>query len=98
VTAAPVTIIHMAELSDLDRALLDFETAHPRAGVAKDEAIRRALNMSSARYYQLLFKLVDLPAVVERDPLLAARVQRRRRTVSSARSKATFAPRLPHDS
>jgi hypothetical protein len=91
-----VRIIHMAELSDRDRELLDFEAAHPRSGVAKDEAIRRLLDMPPPRYYQLILALVDLPAAVEHNPQLAARVQRRRRVAGSARSGAVFAPRLLH--
>jgi hypothetical protein len=86
----------MAELSDGDRELLDFEADHPRSGVAKDEAIRRLLNMPPPRYYQLILALVDVPVAVEYNPQLAARVQRRRRSASSARSGAVFAPRLLH--
>jgi hypothetical protein len=86
----------MVELSDRDRELLDFEAAHPKSGVAKDEAIRRVLDISPARYFQLLSALLEQPAAVEYNPALVARVQRRLRAANSARSRGRFAPRLLH--
>lgn len=65
-------------LSDRDRALLDFEARWQRHGAAKEEAVRTDLEMTPARYYQLLGRLLDSPDAVAYDPMLIHRLRRLR--------------------
>lgn len=65
-------------LSDLDRAVLDFERSwwlHPGP---KDRAIREVVGISATRYYQVLRRLVDDPAALAADPLTIRRLRRGR--------------------
>ncbi len=64
--------------SDRDRALLDFENAWMRHAGAKEEAIRADLQMSPARYYQLLGRLIDTAEAQAYDPMLVGRLRRMR--------------------
>ncbi len=66
----------LGELTERDRAILALETAWPRHGGAKEEVIRAQLGMSSARYYQLLGRLIDSEAALEFDPMLVGRLRR----------------------
>lgn len=63
-------------LSELDRAILDFESAHPRHSAAKVDAIRARFGRSSAQYYQILATLVETPAALAHDPLVISRLRR----------------------
>lgn len=65
-------------LSDRDRALLDFEARWQRHGAAKEEAVRADLDLTPARYYQLLGRLLDSPDAVVYDPMLVHRLRRLR--------------------
>lgn len=70
-------------LSERDRAVLDFERHWAARGGAgrsgkKDAEIRLALGLSPARYYQILFALIEEPAALRHDPLLVRRLQRLR--------------------
>lgn len=63
-------------LSDLDRAVLEFEGSwwlHPGP---KDRAVREILGVSATRYYQILRRLIDDPAAVEAEPLTVRRLRR----------------------
>lgn len=75
-------------LDDRDAAILDFEAAWHRHGSAKEEAIREQLQLSPARYYQLLGRLIDTVAAQERDPMLVKRL-RRQRDGDAARATGT---------
>ncbi|MGO2110220.1 MAG: DUF3263 domain-containing protein [Pseudoclavibacter sp.] len=66
------------ELTQLERDVLAFEAAHPRHSPAKEDAIRRRFDRSSAQYYQILATLIEAPAALARDPLVVARLRRRR--------------------
>jgi hypothetical protein len=66
------------ELGDRDREILDFERDWPSHQGGKAVAIRERFAISSARYYQLLARLVDDPAAAAHDPLVVARLRRRR--------------------
>lgn len=59
-------------------AILDFERDWRSYEGGKDAAVRERFGISSARYYQLLARLVESPAAAEHDPLLIARLRRRR--------------------
>ena len=66
----------LGDLTDRDRAILTLEAASPRHGGMKEETIREKLGMSSARYYQLLGRLIETEAALEFDPLLVRRLRR----------------------
>jgi len=72
-------------LTDRDRAILGFEGEWRRHGGAKEEAIRADLDMSPARYYQLLGRLIDTAEAQEHDPMLVKRLRRLREARVSAR-------------
>ncbi|PZU48758.1 MAG: DUF3263 domain-containing protein [Microbacterium sp.] len=76
-------------LTDRDRALLDFESRWSGHGAAKEEAIRRELALTPARYYQLLERTIDAPDAAAYDALLVHRLRRLRdASMSSARRAA----------
>lgn len=66
------------ELTDRERAVLDFERDWPAHESGKLQAITATFGFSSSRYYQLLAALVDRPAARRHDPLLIRRLRRRR--------------------
>ncbi|MCS4490224.1 DUF3263 domain-containing protein [Corynebacterium sp. ES2794-CONJ1] len=72
---------------DEARNLLAFEQQAPRSLGAKEEAIRKQLGMSPIRYYQLLNKIIDQPAMMQEYPLLTARLRRLRDTRDEERFK-----------
>lgn len=66
------------QLRPRDRAILDLERSwHTHQG-EKAEAIRAAFGISVARYHQVLARLIDEPAAAAYDPLVVARLRRRR--------------------
>lgn len=73
-------------LSDRDRDLLAFEAAWQRHGGAKEEAIRAQLELTPARYYQLLGRLIESPEALAHDPLLVKRLLRLRETRRDTRT------------
>jgi len=82
-------------LEELDaRALevLDFEREWAVRRGDKDAAIRSRFGFGSARYYQVLFALIDAPAALRHDPLLIRRLQRLRDTGTRSRLARTLGP------
>lgn len=74
-------------LTDRERAVLDFErTWWTSAEGSKEQAIRASLDLSSARFYEILGSLLDVPAAMDYDPL----VIRRRRRNRDERRRARF--------
>ncbi len=67
------------ELTDRERAVLDFERDWPAHQAGKLQAITATFGFSASRYYQLLAGLIDRPAARQHDPLLIRRLRRRRR-------------------
>lgn len=65
-------------LSDRDRELLDFESRWNGHGAAKEEAIRRELAVTPARFYQLLERVIDEPDAAAYDAMLVHRLRRLR--------------------
>lgn len=57
--------------------LLDVERDHPRHTGRKDEAIRRGLGITPARYYQLLHRAIQEPDAAAADPILVGRLRNR---------------------
>ncbi len=58
--------------------LLAFEAKWGAHTGHKEEAIRRELDVTPARYYQLLGRAIDTREALELDPLLVHRLQQRR--------------------
>ncbi|MBC7590362.1 MAG: DUF3263 domain-containing protein [Salinibacterium sp.] len=79
-----------SELSARDAAVLDFEREWWRHAGAKEEAIRSQFSLSTARYYQVLNAVIDLPAAVRHDPMLVSRLQRARDARTSSRAARAF--------
>jgi len=73
-------------LSKRERDILDFERSWWIEAGSKQAAIRRRLNLSATRYYQLLAEVVLLPAAADYDPLVVRRVRR----LQSRRRRARF--------
>ncbi|MBF4460841.1 MULTISPECIES: DUF3263 domain-containing protein [unclassified Pseudoclavibacter] len=66
------------ELSDLERALLDFEDLNPRQNAAKAAAIRDRFGWSTTQYYRNLATLIETPAALAHQPMLVGRLRRAR--------------------
>lgn len=77
-------------LGDAETRLLVFERSWASPGGAKEAAIRAEFSVSPARYYQMLYALIDSPAALRFDPLLVRRVQRLREARTLARATRTF--------
>lgn len=87
-----------AALSTRDRSILNFERDWQRHAEAKQDAVQSEFGLSSARYYQVLNRIIDSPAALAYDPMLVRRLQRVRDARTSARTlqnpHATTPPRL----
>lgn len=59
-----------------DEQLLAFEAANPRRNGRKETAIRTELDITPARYYQLLGRLIWLEDALRIDPMLTNRLRR----------------------
>ena len=77
-------------LSELDLRLLDFERAWAARVGAKEAAILTEFALPPARYYQMLYVLIDSPAALRHDPLLVRRLQRLRDARTRSRAARTF--------
>lgn len=77
-SAPPGSIPSMEQLTDPDRAILDFEALHWKYAGGKEAQIRERFGFSATRYYQLLNHLIDTPAALAYDPMLVKRLQRLR--------------------
>jgi hypothetical protein len=77
-----------------ERALevLDFEREWAARAGDKDAAIRVQFGFGSARYYQVLYALIDSPSALRHDPLLVRRLQRLRDTRTRSRLARTLGP------
>jgi len=79
------------ELTERERALLDFEGNWWTRDDAKDTLVRAIFSCSLDEYYQELNRLVDVPAALIYDPLVVRRLirlrDRRRRARSDAPAK-----------
>ncbi|MEP6844134.1 MAG: DUF3263 domain-containing protein [Pseudolysinimonas sp.] len=77
-------------LGDADLRLLDFERAWSSRVGAKEAAILAEFAVPAARYYQMLYVLIDSPAALRHDPLLVRRLQRLRDARTRTRAARTF--------
>ena len=78
------------QLDDLSLRVLDFEREWADRVGAKDAAIRAEFSIPAARYYQMLYALIDSPVALRTDPLLIRRLQRLRDARTRARAARTF--------
>jgi hypothetical protein len=81
---------HSDHLDELAVRVLDFEREWGSRVGAKDAAIRSEFSIPAARYYQMLYALIDSPVALRSDPLLVRRLQRLRDARSRARAARTF--------
>lgn len=79
-------------LSDRERVILAFEGRRPGHSSAKEEAIRAELQLTPARYYQLLDRVVDSERALASDPLLVRRLRRIRDDAAARRAGRTALP------
>jgi hypothetical protein len=77
----------MSQLTDRDRAILEFEKHWWRFEGAKQQAIREQLQLSPTRYYQVLNDLVDDPAALLAEPVVVRRLQHQRQSRRKAVSE-----------
>lgn len=77
------------DLDERERHLLDFERDWTKYQGGKGAAIRARFGISSARYYQLLARVVEDPAALAYDPLTVRRVRRRRAERARRRAAPT---------
>jgi IS4 transposase len=75
------------QLDETERRLLEFERAWADRVGNREAAIRSEFGVSSARYYQMLYALLDSPIAVRHDPLLVRRLQRLRESRRRARTR-----------
>ncbi len=66
------------ELTERERALLDFEGSWWTFDDAKDTLIRATFGCNLDEYYQELNRLLDVPAALDHDPLVVRRLVRLR--------------------
>jgi hypothetical protein len=66
------------QLTERDRAILDFERAWWSEQGPKEGLIRERFELSAARYYEVLGELLDSPEAYEYDPLVVRRLRRMR--------------------
>lgn len=83
----------MADLTDIELAILDLERSWWKYPGAKETAIFQRLGISTTRFYQLLNALIDRPEALEHDPLLVRRLRRLR---EQRRAQRTAAARSFH--
>ena len=75
------------ELDETELRLLAFERSWADRVGNREAAIRAEFGVSSARYYQMLYALIDSPIAVRHDPLLVRRLQRLRDSRRRARAR-----------
>lgn len=73
-------------LSERDLAVLEFERRWWKHAGAKEQAIRAQFGLSTARYYQVLGRVIDTPEALVHDPMLVRRLQRVRDVRLAARA------------
>lgn len=78
--------ISARELTDRDRAILEFERQWWKYAGAKESAIRELFDLTPPRYYQLLNDIIDRDSALEFDAMLVKRLRRLRESRQRARS------------
>ena len=85
-----MTALPADELSELAKHVLAFEHGRARHDRTKEAEIRVEFDMSPARYYQVLNRVIDSPAALAYDPQLVGRLQRLRHARTTARATRRF--------
>ncbi len=70
----------MTELTDRERAILDFEAGWWQQRGTKEDAITEQFGVSPVRYYQQLRRLLDRPEALAYSPTVVNRLRRICRT------------------
>jgi hypothetical protein len=83
------------ELTDRDRAILDFERSWWADSGPKEASIRQRFELSATRYYQILNELLESPEAAEYDPLVVRRLRRLRDRRRRARHESLQASEPP---
>lgn len=83
-----------AGLSEIERAVLNFEKQWWQYPGTKEKSIREEFALSPTRYYQLLNEVIDKPDALIADPLLVRRLRRLRAGRQKARSARRFGIQL----
>ena len=79
-----------------ERALLDFERDWQAHQGDKEATIRAVFDISAARYYQLLARLIDAEEALRYDPLTVRRLRRKRDARRNARAARSLGQRAGH--
>jgi hypothetical protein len=66
----------MSDLTDVERAMLDFTKTQWRYKGQQDEAIRERFGITPTRFWQRMLTLVDRPEALAYDPVIVHRLQR----------------------
>jgi hypothetical protein len=83
------------ELTDRDRAILDFERSWWAEAGPKEALIREKFELSATRYYQILNELLEAPEAYAYDPLVVRRLRRLRDRRRRARHEGYQASEPP---
>lgn len=87
VDAAAPASVSAHGLSELEQAILAFESRWREHVGAKEEAIREQLELTPSRYYQLLGRLLDSRVALAHDPMLVKRLRRIRDQRAAVRAQ-----------
>lgn len=66
----------MADLTETETRILDFERSWWKHAGVKEQAIKEHFGMSATKYYQLLNELLEKPEAAAHDPILVKRLRR----------------------
>ncbi len=81
------------ELTDRDRAILDFERSWWNETGPKETLVQDKFELSTSRYYEILGELLESPEAYAHDPLGVRRLRRlrdrRRRVRQESRNDTT---------
>jgi hypothetical protein len=83
------------ELTDRDRAILDFERSWWAEAGPKEALIREKFELSATRYYQILNELLESQEACDYDPLVVRRLRRLRDRRRRARHEGYQASEPP---
>lgn len=82
-------------LTEVDRALLDFEESWWQRPGSKKAAIRQGLGISASAYYRRLASLIDSSDALDHAPLVIRRLRRQRNARRKHRFEGAAAPSHP---
>lgn len=77
-------------LTERDRAILQFENAWTPDAGTKHEKIRATFNLSAARYYLIVNRILDDPDALEMFPIEVGRLRRLREARLNKRANRVF--------